>query len=246
MFHSLLSRSVSVVVDALFPAECLLCREEMEHPNQLCVVCLRQLPKQPENYCLQCGRWAAGAQKGCGHCLPTPEHSADASYFAYCYEGQIAQWLIGFKFGDHSEWAPLLGWLAWQRLQGELTWESPDMVVPVPLHPYRLIARRYNQSALLARALAGLLRAPLETGGLRRCRRTAPQTHLNARQRAINVHGAFCARESVVRGRAVLLVDDVFTTGATTEAAVRALKKAGAKRVAVTCLAAVHAIHGGV
>lgn len=214
----------------------------MEQPDQLCAACLQQLPKQPENYCLRCGAWAVGVQQGCGNCLQSMDKSADASYFAYYYEGQIAQWVVGFKFSDHSEWSRLLGGLLWQRLQRELTWESPDLVLPVPLHPYRLLRRRYNQSALLARVLADCLRVPLRTDGLHRIKRTQPQTHLNAQQRALNVRGAFCARKQVVAGRAVLLVDDVFTTGATIGAAVLALKAAGAKRVAVTCLAAVH--HG--
>ncbi|MBF0400872.1 MAG: ComF family protein [Magnetococcales bacterium] len=237
-----LYRGCSQLLDALFPAECLSCRVGMEQPHQLCDACLRQLPKQPENYCLRCGAWAVGVQQGCGNCLNALDKSADASYFAYYYEGQIAQWAVGFKFADHSEWSRLLGWLLWQRLQRELSWESPDLVLPVPLHPLRLIKRRYNQSALLARVLAGFLRVPLRTDGLRRIKRTQPQTHLNAVQRAVNLRGAFRAKQSVVAGRAVLLVDDVFTTGATTGAAVRALKEAGARRVAVTCLAAVH--HG--
>ncbi|MEO5353351.1 MAG: ComF family protein [Magnetococcus sp. XQGC-1] len=244
MVNALFSRGWLALLDALFPAECLLCRVGMEEPDRLCADCLRQLPGQPENYCLCCGRWAAGAQRGCGHCLQAPERSADASYFAYYYEGQIAQWLIGCKFADHSEWARLLGWLAWQRLQRELSWESPDLVIPVPLHPLRLIARRYNQSALLAQVLAERLRVPLESGGLQRRKRTLPQTHLNAQQRAVNLRGAFFAEKRVVAGCSVLLVDDVFTTGATSGAAVQALKRAGAKRVAVTCLAAVHHIHG--
>lgn len=214
----------------------------MEPPDPLCAICLQSLPKQPDNYCLRCGGWAVGGQSGCGHCLKTLDQSADATYFAYYYEGQIAKWVVGLKFSDHSEWSRPLGWLLWQRLQRELTWESPDLVLPVPLHPYRLLKRRYNQSALLARVLADCLKVPLRTDGLRRMKRTQPQTHLNAQQRAHNVRGAFCAEKSVVGGRAVLLVDDVFTTGATMGAAVRALKLAGAKRVAVTCLAAVH--HG--
>ncbi|MBF0462760.1 MAG: ComF family protein [Magnetococcales bacterium] len=242
MRPELLRHGWSLLLDTLFPATCPLCRREMAQPNQICAACLPELPRQPENYCLRCGMATKGVQRGCGHCEQDPDFAADASYFAYCYEGQIAKWLVGMKFSDHSEWSRLLGWLAWQRLQRELTWESPDMLVPVPLHPYRLIARRYNQSALLARALAGWLNRPLQTNALHRIKRTQPQTHLNGIQRAVNLRGAFHARNTVVQGRSVLLVDDVFTTGATTQTAVRALKEAGAKRVAVTCLAAVQ--HG--
>ena len=240
MPKNFLYRGCALLLDALFPVECLLCRRGMQQPDQLCALCLERLPQQPENHCLRCGAWAVGVQNGCGRCLAEPQQTADASYFAYYYEGEIAQWLIGLKFADRSEWSRLMGWLLWQRLQRELRWESPDILVPVPLHPYRLIARRYNQSALLARALADLLQAPLLSNGLHRIKRTKPQTHLNAQQRGVNVRGAFHAVPSVVQGQSVLLVDDVFTTGATTGAATLALKKAGAKRVAVTCLASVH------
>ncbi|MEO5340708.1 MAG: ComF family protein [Magnetococcus sp. MYC-9] len=242
MPNTLFQRGWSLLRDALFPARCLLCHQEMAQADQLCAACLRQLPAQPENHCLRCGAWAVGVQNGCGHCLPAPEQHADACYFAYLYEGPIARWVVGLKFADRSEWSRLMAGLLWHRLQDVLRWESPDMLVPVPLHPYRLIARRYNQSALLARCLAGWMGIPLRSDLLHRIRRTQPQTHLNAQQRAANVRGAFRAERGLVQGRSVLLVDDVFTTGATTGAAVRALKKAGAGRVAVACLAAVH--HG--
>lgn len=209
----------------------------MDELHHLCPECRQKLPGRPENYCLRCGTRGVGAQTGCGYCLLKTDVAADATYFAYRYEGHMADLIVGMKFSDHPEWSILLGGLFWQRLHSELRWESPDILIPVPLHFYRLISRRYNQSALLAGSLAAFLHRPLVTNGLKRVKLTQPQTRLNAQKRKENVRGAFLAEAKWVQGRSVLLVDDVFTTGATARVAVQALKRAGASRVAVACLA---------
>ena len=232
-----LSYGWSLLLDALFTPTCLLCKKTIEKPHNLCPKCLKMLPKQPENHCLRCGTWTVGVQTGCGHCLKNLDMVADATYFAYRYEGHMTNLIKGLKFTDHSEWSTLLGTLFWQRLQTDLNWESPDILIPIPLHPRRLIARRYNQSALLALVLAKFLHRPLVTNGLKRIKMTQSQTHLNAHKRMENVRGAFRAQGKHIQGRSILLVDDVFTTGATTRAAVQTLKKAGAGRVVVACLA---------
>lgn len=137
----------------------------------------------------------------------------------------------------------LLARLMWQRLQVELRWESPDLIIPVPLHLSRLLKRRYNQSALLGVTLAQLLHRPLVTHALRRVKKTKAQTSLNLEKREENVRDAFQVVKEQVQDRAVLLVDDVFTTGATTREAVRILKQAGASRVVIACLASTQPKH---
>ena len=228
----------SLVLDLLFRPHCLLCKTATDHPHHLCPACLQQLPEQPENHCLHCGIGTSSAQAGCGLCLNAPNKTADATYFAYRYDYPMTHWIIGLKFSDRSEWSTLLGKLFWRRLKEPLRWESPDILMPIPLHPRRLLARHYNQSALLAGALAHFLHRPLVTNGLKRVKMTQPQTHLSADKRAENVRGAFRADPKKVQGRSILLVDDVFTTGSTARAAVQTLKRAGASRVVVACLAA--------
>jgi ComF family protein len=108
--------------------------------------------------------------------------------------------------------------------------------VPVPLHNRRFLARRYNQSAELARAIANRAGLPFEPGALRRVKPTRQQVGLTANERKLNVRGAFRVppeREIAVSGRTVLLVDDVYTTGATIIAATKALMRAGASEVNV-------------
>ena len=114
---------------------------------------------------------------------------------------------------------------------------SADVVVPVPLHPKRLAERGYNQAALLARAAARELGAPLAARALVRVRDTSQQARLGRTERLANVERAFVARDpKAVRGRDVLLVDDVETTGATLTACRAALLEAGARRVTMVCL----------
>lgn len=113
-----------------------------------------------------------------------------------------------------------------------------DAIVPVPLHIARLRWRGFNQAVLLARPLARSWRIPLEPLALRRSRPTAPQVGLGEVERRRNIAGAFEIRDAAaIRGRRVLLVDDVFTTGATVEECSRVLLKGGALAVDVAVLA---------
>ncbi|MBF0342584.1 MAG: ComF family protein [Magnetococcales bacterium] len=231
-------RSRHALLDLFFPPSCPSCRTRVAQAHALCPVCTEALPKAPEHHCVRCGTQTALPESGCAGCLNDP-YARDATYFGFEYQGLIAELIIGCKFGDRSERSVLLGGLLWERLGRELLWESPDLVIPMPLHLLRLLKRRYNQSALIAGELAQRLQRPLMTGLLVRSKRTLPQTRLDARSRRRNVQGAFQVRGEGVRGRSVLLVDDVMTTGATLGAATLALKRAGAGRVIGVCVARV-------
>ena len=114
-----------------------------------------------------------------------------------------------------------------------------DCIIPVPLHPRRLRQRGFNQASLLARRLGSALKIPVNYGSLKRYRWTEPQTGLSRRQRAANVKGAFSLKAAErVRGKGILLLDDVLTTGETVNQCVRVLKKdGGAKEVVVLTVA---------
>lgn len=154
---------------------------------------------------------------------------------AACVHADIARQLVTrLKYGDQTDLAP---WMArfMARAGAQLLGEA-DIIVPVPLHRLRLWLRRYNQSAELARALAGLSDVPMQAELLIRTRRTKPQVGLSATQRQSNVRNVFAVpddRRIAIQGRKVVLVDDVLTTGATVNAAARTLKRAGAEAVFV-------------
>ncbi len=156
---------------------------------------------------------------------------------AFVYGGAIAQALKRFKFDDRPDLAPAL--LAGLRAHLPLLMQArPDLVVPVPLHPARLIERGYNQAALLARPLARWLGVPCATRALRRSVATERQTALSRAARSVNVDQVFVPGECAsLGGRTVLLVDDVETTGATLGACSRALLTGGASAVRTLVIA---------
>jgi ComF family protein len=142
-----------------------------------------------------------------------------------------------FKYRDRHEGLPLFG--LWLKKAGAELLADADLIVPVPLYRSRLWWRRFNQSAMLAQSLGRLADVPVDCFVLARVRRASSQVGLSAEQRRRNVAGAFkvppaCAGR--VKGKSIVL-DDVITTGATTEACARALKRAGAAKIDVLALA---------
>ena len=114
---------------------------------------------------------------------------------------------------------------------------TPDVIVPVPLHHRRLLWRGFNQSLEISRSLSKRLDRPVLKNGLTRIRNTPPQTRLGLRERRVNIKDAFLADTGQIRGRRVLLVDDVYTTGSTLRECARTLRRAGAFGVDVLVLA---------
>ena len=151
-----------------------------------------------------------------------------------------ARWCCRFKYGDRLDLAPMMGrWMA--RAGRELTADA-DALLPVPLHWRRLWARRFNQSAALAGAIADICGVPVLHGALKRVRATPQQVGLSKSERADNVQGAFrvpAEAKAEVAGRRLVLIDDVLTSGATVDTCARALLRAGAAHVDVLVFARV-------
>lgn len=159
---------------------------------------------------------------------------------AVVYDGIARQLVHGLKFRDRTDIAPWIA--AWMARAGTELVADADAIVPVPLHARRLFWRRFNQAAELGRALSKRSGTPLLSDAVRRVRPTRQQVGLGARARQDNVRGAFQvpqAAEIDVRGRTLLVVDDVYTTGTTVTAVSKALLKAGAAAVDVLTFARV-------
>ena len=162
----------------------------------------------------------------------------DRARAAMAYDDGSRALILSFKHGGRTE--GLASFAAQMRRAGRDVLTDAELLIPVPLHPTRLIKRRYNQATLLARALAKITPATFAPDILFRTRRTNSQGGFNARARAENVRGAFSVRNpDQMKGRKIVLVDDVYTTGATLESCARTLKRAGAARVDGICLARV-------
>ncbi|HEV2532322.1 MAG TPA: ComF family protein [Phenylobacterium sp.] len=185
-----------------------------------------------------------GAAARCAACMARPRAFA-AARAACLYDDAVRDPILKLKHADRPDLAPLFAlWIS--RAARELVAEA-DAVLPVPLHPLRLLKRRYNQAAEIARPLArreGLVYLP---DALIRRRATESQAGKSGSGRKRNVAAAFevpAARRRLVEGKRLLLIDDVMTTGATAEGCARALKQAGAARVDVAVVARVKEMAG--
>ena len=173
----------------------------------------------------------------CAACLARRPAFATARA-AMEYDAASRKLILAFKHGGHTD--RLHSFAAQMHRAGRTALAHADIIVPVPLHSTRLIKRRYNQAALLGRALSARCNVPMDADILLRTKRTPSQGGLSAQGRRRNVQGAFVVDvPDKVKGQRLVIVDDVMTTGATLNACARTLKRAGAARVDAVCLARV-------
>lgn len=238
----MLRRVSTRALDLVLPPRCLRCGVTVDSVGALCPDCWGQMAFLGAPHCACCGypfEFEMAADALCAACMR--EHPAyDRARAVLRYDDASRDLVLAFKHADRTDGAPAYGrWLA--RAGAELLADA-DLIAAVPLHWSRLFARRYNQAALLALALARETGLSASPDLLSRRRRTPSQGRLSAAARERNVAGAFALRprhRDGLAGRRVLLVDDVLTTGATVEACARVLRREGAAAVDVLTLARV-------
>lgn len=232
------------VISLFFPEKCPFCRSllssEAEESPGLCPACAQDIQWIRSPFCPRCGRpFPRGTDLHlCSDCLQQ-KHHFDWGRAAVCYQGVMTEAIQRFKYQGDIKLADPLGWF-WNKIPlEELSFET---IIPVPLHPSRLRERGFNQALLLGRILGRIHHKRVLPKVLRRIRNTLPQVQLDHSQREKNVRGAFVVREpQEIEDKSHVLVDDVFTTGATVNECAKVLKKSGAKEVFVLTLARVGA-----
>lgn len=235
-------RAGRAVLDTLYPPRCLNCEAAVAEADALCAGCFRQLRPITAPMCPRLGlpfQISLGPDALSAEAIADPP-PFDRARSAVLYN-EVARTLVGrMKYGDRPELARFCGRL--MAGAGAELWTAGPVLLPVPLHPLRQLDRRYNQSLELARVIARLTGLPVDPALVRRRRATRRQVGLSAEARARNVAGAFAAHPELVartRGRPVVIVDDVITTGSTVRAITRVLRRAGVERVDVISFARV-------
>ena len=230
-------------LNLLYPPVCQLCRNQRATAGDgfVCSQCRSHVRFIREPFCQRCGRPFEGdltTTFQCANCLELDLHFSSARS-AVVAKSVVLEAIHRFKY-SRALWFEnfLAGLLVREAATVLRSGEAWDGIVPVPLHPLKLREREFNQAALLAGQLARATHLPLNEKCLRRVLPTATQTLLTRDKRAANMKNAFAVRRGArLDGQRLVLVDDVFTTGATTNACAKALRAAGAAEVAVWTVA---------
>jgi ComF family protein len=228
------------LLDLIVPPLCLGCKVPLADQDALCAACWSDIDFIRAPLCDRLGiplPYDAGEGAVSAAALARPP-AYDRARAVARHDGIMRKLVHGLKYADRHDANRLFG--RWMNSAAQPFRAETDLIVPVPLHRWRLWRRRFNQAAILASAIGRETGIPVAMGSLERRQQTQTQVGLSADQRRRNVQGAFAVSAkgvSSIAGRSILLVDDVLTTGATAEACARALRRAGAARVNVVALA---------
>ena len=235
-------RQLQRALSLIYPDQCVVCETRVEEQGGLCGPCWRETPFLTGLLCHACGASLPGHEEDATFCddcmvMVRPWHMGRA---AMAYRDAGRRIVLSLKHGDRLDLVPPTA--RWMARAGRQFLTPGTVLVPVPVHWTRLLTRRYNQAAELARAIGREANLTVMPDALLRTKRTPPQDGMTVDQRFANLTGAFqpnpkCAGQLL--GRQVCLVDDVMTSGATLTLATEALHSAGASQVCVLTLARV-------
>jgi ComF family protein len=226
------------VIDFIYPPFCGICEQRLRrHEKNICQTCWRSLTVIEEPFCRRCGLALVSCATLCSGCRSRQRSFSFARSFGL-FDENLQRIIHLFKYRRRRSLADPLAELLATMIRRDRRFQAMEVILPVPLHPLRARQRGYNQSRLMASHLARRIGLQLMANVLVRVKNTASQSNLGLAARRMNVHNAFGVRHAeAIRGRRLMLVDDVYTTGATVEACAQVLLEAGAKEVSVVTVA---------
>jgi ComF family protein len=233
---------VSGLADILFPPRCIICGGYPEERGKtpFCSECLSKVPFIGPPLCTCCGlrfTGTGGENHLCGDCISKKPFFSIARALG-TYDTILLDTIHLFKYSGRIIIGERIGEVMAEHRYDSLSILDFSLIIPVPLHPKKLRERGFNQSLVLGRQIAKKFSIPLDFGTLKRSIDTKPQVNLGKSERIKNVRGAFMVQEKErIKGKKVLLVDDVYTTGSTVNECARVLREAKASDVAVLTLA---------
>ena len=206
------------ILDLLYPARCPVCHGVIRGKGKACTVCLKRLPYLKEPKCKKCGKEIEKEdQEYCSDCQRFL-HFFDRGASVFAYDQVMRRSISMFKYHNRREYAAFYAEEMHRNCHRLITMCAPEVILPVPIHNYKRRQRGFNQAELVAKELSRILKVPVDTEYLMRVEKTTPQKELTRQQRKVNLRQAFAVRETGKYYEKVLLVDDIYTTGATIDA----------------------------
>ena len=206
------------ILNLLYPARCPVCHGVIRGKGKVCTVCLKRLPYLKEPRCKKCGKEIEKEEhEYCSDCQRF-WHSFDRGTSVFAYDPIMRGSIAMFKYHNRREYAAFYGEEMFRCCERLIRHYAPQVILPIPIHKHKKRRRGFNQSELVAKELGRLLNLPVDTEYLMRVEKTTPQKELTRQQRKVNLRKAFAIRETGKYYEKVLLVDDIYTTGATIDA----------------------------
>lgn len=231
-------------MELLYPRKCVFCNEavpmksykgilEKRTYDFLCEKCKEKIKDKyiEEPYCFKCGKQLDDETgEYCDDCRKM-HHTYDRGLAVFKYHDDVKESVYRFKYKDCKIYGEFYGVQMAEKYKPIIEKWQPDVIIPVPIHKSRMRKRGYNQAQIIGKALSETLKIPMDINVLVREKKTEPQKKLSKSIRKKNVESAFKVTKNVVKYNKIILVDDIYTTGATIDACAQVLKRAGVKKV---------------
>lgn len=224
------------LIRIFYPKVCPVCESILpdvpgENKDGVCIRCNSRLHYIKSPKCLKCGKQIYEMnQEFCCDCK-NKKHEFVQGAGVFAYDEEIKKSIYRFKYSNQREYSHFYARAIVNRLGYQIRHWMPDIIIPIPLNRIKYLKRGYNQAELVARSVGDLLDIPVDSKLLIRTRNTRPMKELNDEERVKNLQNAFKIRSDIVKYNKVLLLDDIYTTGATIDACSALLKEAGAKEI---------------
>ena len=215
----------------MLPPVCYICGKSCSGEYGLCESCMRDIKIIPAPHCIKCGRRVSSDKNICGECCSKTTH-IDQGLSCCLYEGSIKESIHLFKYKGFTGLIDIFGELMASFLKKNSFEDRIDLIVPVPMHPSKRREKRYNHADILAHRLSRSFSVPTDCNNLKKIRWTSPQSEMDKKSRFDNIKDTFLVIDkNIFSGKNILVVDDVYTTGATVNECAKVLKKAGSCKV---------------
>ena len=237
MKESLFRVFYGMLLDLVYPRRCPVCDKAVKpFGNLICEDCKKKIKYIKAPFCQKCGKELKDKRAVFCHDCNCREHSYDSGMALFAYHS-VADSIYRFKYCGRQEYAAYYGERIAVVLGKKILALKPDAIIPVPIHTSKERVRGYNQAELIALELGRILDIPVETGLIKRIRKTTPMKELSAQERQNNLKKAFKICRNDVKLNTVIIVDDIYTTGSTIDAMAMELHKVGIEQVHFMALA---------